>query len=58
MTLDIVISNSFMKEVSIAYRNQSTDLQSNQCTGFYMIGSTVMKELKEFNQICQVYPNY
>ena len=28
---------------SISYRNQSTDLQRN---GFYMIGTSIMKELK------------
>ena len=28
---------------SISYRNQSTDLESN---GFYMIGTSIMKELK------------
>ena len=34
-----------MKEVPISYRNKET----NQWTGFYIIGTSFMKELK-FNQ--------
>ena len=31
---------------SASFRNQSTDMQRNQWTAFYMIGTSVMKELK------------
>ena len=32
---------------SLSYRNQSIDWSENQWTGFYMIGTSVMKELKQ-----------
>ena len=33
--------------MSLSYRNQSIDLRANQCTGLYMIGTSVMKELNK-----------
>ena len=35
--------------MSLSYRNQCTDLPSNHWTDFYMIVTSVMKELVKFN---------
>ena len=42
-------------DVGSQHRNQSTDLQANQWTGFYMIGTSVMNELSRviFNSQAQ-----
>ena len=36
---------------SLSYRNQSIDCRANQCTVFYTIGISVMKELMKWNEI-------
>ena len=40
------ISLTFSLWSSLSYRNQSIDLQTNQWTRCYMVGTSVMKDLK------------
>ena len=50
------IFNSFM---SLSYRNQTIVLLcANQWTGFYMIGTFVMKELKLSQKLLRPLENY
>ena len=48
----LCITLTLLVQMSLSYRNQIIDLQSgaNQWTGFYMIGTSIIKEVISFHE--------
>ena len=51
---EVIILSTLSSRRSLSYRNQSIDLQ----TGFYMIGTSVMKELKNLYLLARNFQNH